>query len=120
MNSCGLPGKYNNRVAAKRYDELIVAAVALGICVLIAACLGFAGSLLLIALVAAFLGVVQAILRCSTINLLHVVLLGYIVFAVFAAVPIGAVLAVGGAGYITLTAVSLLLEQFHYERYAIR
>lgn len=120
MGSCNLPGKYSERAASKTADELLLIALALGVLILMALCMGFAGSLLLIAAVAVFLGVVQAMLNCEVLNTLHVVLLGFVVFAVFAGIPFTAILVTSGVAYLALYGVSLLLTQIQYDRYALR
>lgn len=120
MGSCNHIGKYSDREAARNIDELLLIALAVGVLILIAACMGFAGSLLLLALVAIFFGVVQTILRCRVLNLLHLVLLGFIVFSVIAGVPVASIVISGAATYLVLVGTVKLLDQICFERYAKR
>ena len=120
MGSCSKLGKYSDNEASKNIDELLIIALAVGVLILIAACMGFAGSLLLLALVAVFFGVIHSILQCRVLNLLHVILLGFIVFAVFTGVPFVAILVTSAATYLVLLGTIKLVKQICYERYAPR
>ena len=120
MGSGKLPGRYSKRAASKNIDELILLALIIGVLILIAACMGFAGSLLLLALVAVFLGIVSAVFNCQTLSLMHVALLLFIIFSVFTGAPLTAIVVTGGAAYLVLYAVAGLLEQIQYDRYSLR